>query len=185
MTWTSTLAVSLASSAIVAAPLLFRLSAVNAKASLYKAWWERDSARMIIAEAQVDLTRQQRIDAGRRSHKAEQAVIDARTEDLRLCVIARKSHPLDGALAAPTSTAREGCGPSVPFSKIPAGAQRPEQEGGSGGETPDMPTGRGRGNPHTQDAAPQRQFGRRSCLENRAVESASAEFLKQKGASHG
>ncbi|PQM29421.1 hypothetical protein CVO77_00335 [Sphingopyxis lindanitolerans] len=116
---------SLAAAGLTALYFRSRLSAARASANLFRQWWERDSARMIIAEAQVDLTRQQRIDAGKLSHKAEREVIDARTEDLRLCNVARKSHPLEGALAAPTSPAREGCGPSAPFSKIPAGVQQP------------------------------------------------------------
>lgn len=93
MTWTSTLAICAASSAIVAAPLLIRLSAVNAKASLYKAWWERDSARAIIAEAQLDVIAEQRRSAGRQSHKAEKALFAATTEKLKQCVERRKDIP--------------------------------------------------------------------------------------------
>lgn len=156
MTWTSTLAWCAASSAIVAVPLLLRLSAANASAARYKAWWERDSARAITAEAELDLIREQRRAAGRQSHKAERALfretaekiaslpaqplrprheIEAEVASIRA---ARRNKPLDGAgrgVLPASSPARGGFDCPAPLSH-PAGAQRPGQRVRSGAQAP-------------------------------------------------
>lgn len=112
-----------------------RLKEATASEALYRSWWERDSARAIVAEAQVDLIGEQRRSAGRQSHKAEREIfretadrlasgpaqplrprheIEAEVAAIRA---ARKSRdPLDaGGLAAPVNrTAREDLGSPAP-----------------------------------------------------------------------
>ncbi|WP_260581154.1 hypothetical protein [Sphingopyxis sp. PET50] len=177
MTWTSTLALcassSLAAAGLTALYFRSRLSEARASANLFRMWWERDSAKMLIAQAQLDLIHQQHVDAGRKAHEPWRALRRETTEKLMQCVAKRDANDVlsDAANPAPG---------------IPAGVSAAPQAGGSGG-IPSMPTGRGRGQlPPTQAVAPQRQFGRRSCPTNRAVESASAEIpMTMKGASHG
>lgn len=190
MTTASTLALCAVSSGAGAlAMALFsssRLSAAIAEAARYKAWWERDSARAIVAEAENDLTRQQRIDAGRQSHKAERA----RYADTALWLSEQPVQPLrpraeiEAEVAARRAARANEVLPAVasPSAGIPADPSAGSLKGGSGQVTPDMPTGRGRSTPLTPTVAPQRQFGRRSCPTNRAVESAPAESLNRKGA---
>lgn len=146
----------------------FRLSEATASAARYKAWWERDSGKMLIAQAELDVIAEQRRMAGRQSHKAGRALFADRTEKLKQCVASRDANDV---LPAVHSSA----------SGISAAPQRRLTKGGSGQQcTPNEPTGRGRGTPPTQAVAPQRQFGRRSCPTNRAVESAPAEFSPMK-----
>lgn len=122
MTWTSTLALCAASSATAAAltALYFRsrLNRARASANLFREWWERDSGKMLIAQAELDLIAEQRREAGRQSHKAERALIAERTEKLRRCVAARNK-PLDGAgrgVCPASSPAREGESLPAPLS---------------------------------------------------------------------
>lgn len=137
MTWTSTLALSLASSlaASGATALYFRsrLSAAKASANLFRMWWEQDSGEMIVAKAELDLIRQQRIDAGRQSHKAEKTKCAETTRALALSIgrpdlAERTNDPLDdtGRGVAPVSTsARAGFGSSAPLSSSRGSAARP------------------------------------------------------------
>lgn len=165
----------------------FRLSEATQRLATYQAWWERDSGKALIAQAELDLIAEQRRSAGRQSHKVEKA----RFADTALWLSEQPVQPLRPraeieAEVAARRAARANEVLPVAFSSpagIPAEAQRSPIKGGSGECTPSKPTGRGRGVlPPTQQAAPQRQFGRRSCPTNRAVESASAEFPQQKGA---
>lgn len=156
MTWTSTLAWCAASSAFVAVPLLFRLSAVKAQRDLYRAWWERDSGKMIVAQAELDLIREQRREAGRQSHKAERALFRETAEriaslpaqplrprneieaEVAAIRAARRNKPLDGAgrgVLPASSPARGGFDCPSPLSH-PAGAQRPGQRVRSGAQAP-------------------------------------------------
>ena len=48
-----------------------RLSEASLSLANYKAWWERDNGKMLIAQAELDLIAEQRRSAGRQSHKAE------------------------------------------------------------------------------------------------------------------
>jgi len=82
MTWTSDLALSaLWFGAGAAAAWRFtmlhyqsRLSAAKQSANLFAAWWERDSAKMLIAQAQLDLIHQQHVDAGKKAHEPWKAL---------------------------------------------------------------------------------------------------------------
>lgn len=71
-----------------------RLAAMTQSRDTYREWWERDSARAITAEVEIDLIREQRRMAGRQSHKAERALIASTTEKLRQCVELRKIQPV-------------------------------------------------------------------------------------------
>lgn len=147
-----------------------RLSEVTQQLATYKAWWERDSGKMLIAQAQLDLIHQQHVDAGRKAHAPFKALRAETTEKLMQCVALRDANEVLPVAANPAPG-------------IPAGAQRPEQQGRSGKASPNRPTGRGRGSPPTQAVAPKRKTVRRSCPTNRAVESAPAEItLNRKGA---
>lgn len=130
MTWTSTLAWCAASSAIVAVPLLIRLNAVKRdlatarqSANLFAAWWERDSGKMLIAQAQLDLIHQQHVDAGRKAHEPFRALRRETTEKLMQCVAKRDAIEISPPAANPAAG-------------DPAGAHRPERMGGRGRETP-------------------------------------------------
>lgn len=174
MTMASTLALCAASSATAAGltALYFRsrLNAATERLATYQAWWERDSGRAIVAEAKLDLIHQQHVDAGRKAHEPFRVLRRETTEKLMQCVAKRDANEVLPAVFSSSAG-------------IPAEAQRSPIEGRSGECTPSKPTGRGRGAlPPTQAVAPQRQFGRRSCPTNRAVESAPAEFPQQKGA---
>lgn len=172
MTWTSTLLLCAASSAAVAVPLLFRLSAVKAQRDLYRAWWERDSARAIVAEAENDLTRQQRIDAGRQSHKAERALFATRTELLKQCVAAR-----DADQSKPETPM------TVPGFPADLSAGRESRRKGPGAP---HHTGQDTGAAPLADVTPRVTTGNEpghACRRNRAGYSASAEFSPEaKGA---
>lgn len=192
MTWTSTLALCAASSATAAGltALYFqsRLSAARMSANLFRQWWERDSGKMLIAQAELDLIAEQRRSAGRQSHKVEKAVF----VDTALWLSEQPVQPLrpraeiEAEVAARRAERAKEVLPAVYSlsAGVPAEAQRSPSKGRSGQlRTPNEPTGRGRGVlPPTQAVAPQRQIGRRSCPTNRAVESASAEFSNRKGA---
>lgn len=176
MTWTSTLAWCAASSAIVAVPLLFRLSAVKRdlatarqSANLFAAWWERDSGKMLVAQAELDLIREQRRAAGRQSHKAERALIAEKTEELRRCIAARSIQPA-ASMTAPGFPADHSAGRTT---------------GGRGRETPrhdGQDTGAGQF-PDVKQRARAGNAPGRSCRRNRAGHSAPAETSKaMKGA---
>ncbi|MGV1682943.1 hypothetical protein [Sphingopyxis sp. NJF-3] len=154
MTWTSTLLPcalsSLAAAGLTALYFRSRLSEARASANLFRMWWERDSEKMLVAQAELDLIRQQRIDAGRQSHKAEKARCAETTRALALSIgrpdlAERINDPLDdtGRGVAPVSTsAREGESPSAPFSLSCGGSAAPKADE-SGGTLPEVPTGRG------------------------------------------
>lgn len=93
MTTASILLASLAS-ASTAAGLTYlyfqsRLNAARASANLFAAWWERDSAKMLIAQAQLDLIHQQHVDAGRKAHEPARALRRETTEKLIQCLALR------------------------------------------------------------------------------------------------
>lgn len=158
-----------------------RLSAANQSLAIYKAWWERDSGKALIAQAELDLIAEQRRSAGRQSHKAERALFI----DTALWLSEQPVQPLrpraeiEAEVAARRAARANEVLPAVvsPSAGVPAEAQRSPIKGRSGQQcTPSEPTGRGRGVlPPTQAVAPQRQYGRRSCPTNRAVQSAPAE----------
>lgn len=173
MTWTSTLALCAASfgAGIVTMGIISssRLSAAIAETALYKAWWERDSARAIVAEAQVDLTRQQRIDAGKAAHAPLKALQAERTDDLRRCIAQRQLNTLPAV--------------AEPATGIPAGAQRPPKK--SGTEQVGRSTGQDTGRelpPHVTPRASDRNPPVDTCRRNRAGHFAPAETPKMKGA---
>lgn len=145
-----------------------RLSEATRSANLFKDWWERDSGKMLIAQAELDLIAEQRRSAGRQSRKAQNALFAATTEKLKQCVAQRD----DNETSPPAAN---------PAAGDPAGAQRPEKMGRSGEASRNRLTGRGRGTPPTHAVAPQRQIGRQSCPTNRAVQSAPAEHPQPKG----
>lgn len=172
MTWTSTLALCAASSVTAAGltALYFRsrLNAARASASLFAAWWERDSGEMLIAQAELDLIAEQRRSAGRQSHKAERELFAATTETLRQCVAARDANhdPLEaGRGERPASSAREDQTPPAPFPFSCGGSAAPKADE-SGGYYPDMPTGHG--------AADSRRLSSGSRPGNRPAKSAGA-----------
>ena len=145
-----------------------RLSEATRSANLFKDWWERDSGKMLIAQAQLDLIHQQHVDAGRKAHAPFKALRAKTTEKLMQCVAQRD----DNETSPPAANPAEG---------DPAGAQRPEKMSRSGEASRNRLTGRGRGTPPTHAVAPQRQIGRQSCPTNRAVQSAPAEHPQPKG----
>lgn len=106
----------------------FRLSEATASAARYKAWWERDSGKALIAQAELDLIAEQRRSAGRQSHKAQNALFAATTEKLKQCVASRDAErgPLDtGGIAAPVNrTARQDQPPAEPLSSCRGSAAR-------------------------------------------------------------
>lgn len=194
MTWASTLALCAASSATATAltALYFRsrLNEARASANLFRMWWERDSEKMLVAQAELDLIRQQRIDAGKQSHKAEKARCAETTRALALSIgrpdlAERINDPLDdtGRGVAPVSTsARAGFGSSAPLSHDPAAAQRAPIEGGTGGTlSPERRTGHGRGPLHVTRRASDRNAPVDPCRRNHAGYSAPADFT-MKGA---
>lgn len=169
MTWTSTLLLCAASSAAVAVPLWFRLSAVK--------------RRLATAEQKLAAIHQQHVQAGKRSHRADRERFAARTHELRQCISARASDPLDrGSCYAPVVlTAREAPYPPAPLSSSCAGSAAAKMAG-SRTVVSDMPTGSGRGQlprrkrrPHSGASAAE------AASENRAVESIPADFM-MKGA---
>ncbi|ALC12503.1 hypothetical protein [Sphingopyxis sp. 113P3] len=140
MTWTSTIALSLASSlaASGATALYFgsRLSAARASARLFKACMVDAETRALRAEARLDLNHHKHVEAGKAAHSATRALRAATTEALRRAapnpprpraeieaeIIARRAarkaatNPLDaGRGASPAlSTAGEGSGSLPP-----------------------------------------------------------------------
>lgn len=95
-----------------------RLSAATQSANLFSAWWERDSAKMLVAQAQLDLIHQQHVDAGRKAHEPFKALRRATTDKLMDCLANRDNPP----------------SASKPALGIPAGRQRPPSEGETGQE---------------------------------------------------
>ena len=114
-----------------------RLREEARSSALYRAWWERDSARAITAEAELDLRRQRHIDAGRQSHKAERALFRETAEriaslpaqplrprheieaEVAAIRAARRNKPLDGAgrgVLPASSPARGGFDCPAPLS---------------------------------------------------------------------
>lgn len=197
MTWTSTLALCAASSAIVAVPLLFRLNAVKRdlatarqSANLFAAWWERDSGKMLVAQAELDLIREQRREAGRQSHKAERALFRETAERIAGLPAQplRPRHEIEAEVAA-IRAARKSVQPAASMTApgFPAGRQRPEREGERGRETP-RHTGQDTGAGTSPDVKQRARAGNapgRSCRRNRAGNFAPAETPKQKGLANG
>lgn len=146
-----------------------RLNEATASAALYKVWWERDSGKMLIAQAQLDLIHQQHVDAGRKAHEPWRALRRETTEKLMQCVADRHE---TSPLAA------------NPAAGDPAGAQRPQKVGGSGRETP-RHAGQDTGAGILPDVTP-RASGRNKpvdpCRRNRAGHFAPAEHPQPKGA---
>lgn len=191
MTWTSTLALCAASSATAAGltALYFRsrLSEARASANLFKEWWLRDSGKMLVAQAELDLIAEQRRSAGRQSHKAQRALF----VDTALWLSEQPAQPLrpraeiEAEVAARRAAHTNEVQPDAanPAPGSPADLSAGRKSCGSG-SNPMTPTGRGRGiSQPTPGVAPNWQFGRRSCPENRAAESASAETTPEaKGA---
>lgn len=70
-----------------------RLSEAKASEARYKAWWERDSGKMLIAQASLDLIHQQHVDAGRKAHEPWRALRRETTEKLMQCVANRDNPP--------------------------------------------------------------------------------------------
>ena len=138
MTWTSDLALSaLWFGAGAAAAWRFtmlhyqsRLSAAKQSANLFAAWWERDSAKMLIAQAQLDLIHQQHVDAGKKAHEPWKA--------LQNLGLPRQSRQ-------PAQRFKTGAGHSCRASAAPV-------RGRNGTGTPIEWTGHGRGHPPRRNA---------------------------------
>jgi hypothetical protein len=173
MTWTSTLALCAASSAIVAAPLLFRLSVARRE--------------LTMARARLDLIHDQHVEAGKKAHEAERTKRAETTRALALRIgrpdlAERINDPLDaGPCSHPANRpARAAFGSSAPLSHSCRGsaARKPEGSGGipehadrtGGGELPPLTQRIKAGNP----SGP-------VCRRNLAVESIPAE-ITMKGA---
>lgn len=129
MTWTSDLALSaLWFGAGAAAAWRFtmlnyqsRLSAARQSANLFAAWWERDSAKMLIAQAQLDLIHQQHVDAGKKAHEPWKALRRETTAKIA------NHEPLDGAergVRSAPSPARQDQPPAAPFNSCRGAAAR-------------------------------------------------------------
>lgn len=185
MTTASTLALCAASSATAAAltALYFRsrLSAARASANLFKDWWLRDSGKMLVAQAELDLIAEQRRSAGRQSHKVEKALF----VDTALWLAAQPAQPLrpraeiEAEVAARRAARNNEILPAAanPASGNPAGAQRPEQEGGTGHRYAGQDTGAGI-LPDVTPRVASRESPGRSCRRNRAGYSAPADTPK-------
>lgn len=178
MTWTSDLAIcALWFGAGAAAAWCFtmlhyqsRLSAATQSANLFAAWWERDSAKMLVAQAQLDLIHQQHVDAGRKAHEPWKALRRETTDKLMDCLANRDNPP----------------SASKPALGIPAGRQRPQRKSGRRQVAP-LP-GQDTGAGILPDATPRASEGNSSfdpCRRNRAGHSAPAETPEMKGASNG
>jgi len=208
MTWTSTIALSLASSlaASGATALYFRsrLSAAKASASLFKALMHDAQTRALRAEAQLDIIHHKHVQAGKAAHSATRALRAATTEALRRAApnpprprdvieakvkarrAARKaeSNPPDaGRGVSPASSAREGESLPAPLSDSCRGSAARKKDGsGTAPEHADRTRAR------TLPRATQRSKGGNTpaplCRQNRAVETSPAETT-MKGASHG
>lgn len=174
MNWIWTIAAcgtcSLIAAAITWVRCSYRLSEAVDEAGRYREKWIRDSGRMMIAQASLDLIHQQHVDAGRAAHAPFKALRAETTEKLMQCVAKRDANDVSPDVISSSSG-------------IPADPSAGSKQGGSGIMRPDMPTGRGRGVlPPTQAVAPQRQIGRRSYPTNRAAESTPADHTQAKGA---
>lgn len=102
-----------------------RLSEATASAARFKAWWERDSGKMLIAQAQLDLIHQQHVDAGRKAHAPFKALRAETTEKLMQCVANRETSPLDVDQSRSTnSPARQDQPPAAPLSSCRGSAAR-------------------------------------------------------------
>lgn len=91
-----------------------RLSEATTSANLFKEWWIRDSAEMLVAKAQLDLIHQQHVDAGRKAHAPWKALRRETTEKLMQCVVERQLNtlpavePATGNSCAGSAAAKEG-----------------------------------------------------------------------------
>lgn len=191
MTWTSTLALCAASSAIVAVPLLFRLNAVKRdlatarqSANLFAAWWERDSGKMLVAQAELDLIREQRREAGRQSHKAERELFRETADRIASAPAQplRPRHEIEAEVAA-IRAARKSITPAASMTApgFPAGRQRPEREGGTALKRCSADRTRGRSGQRSEGAAMRSTSSPAKPRGN----SAPAETPKQKGLANG
>jgi len=107
-----------------------RLSEATASEARYKALWERDSGKMLIAQAGLDFIHQQHVDAGRKAHAPFRALRAETTEKLMQCVADRQAN--NSFLRGLSS----------------------RDDGESGREPPDMPTGRGAVNSRRRPSGP-------------------------------
>lgn len=156
-----------------------RLNEARASANLFKDWWERDSGKMLVAQAELDLIAEQRRSAGRKSHQAEKALF----VDTALWLAEQPAQPLRPRVEIEAEVAARRAArinETLPVAANPAPGNPADLSAGritgrSGATSPDRLTGRGRGSPPTQEVAPQRQIGRQSCPTNRAAQSAPAE----------
>lgn len=170
MTWTSTLALCAASSgtavALTALHFQSRLNAARASANLFAAWWERDSAKMLIAQAQLDLIHQQHVDAGRKAHEPVRALRRETTEKLIQCL----------AMREPGST--QPATDPEPVLGFPADLSAGRTKSGRGKQSPQQ-SGQDTGVGILPNVTP-RASGRNEpvdpCRRNRAGYSAPAEF---------
>lgn len=80
-----------------------RLSEATTSEARYRALWERDSGKMLIAQASLDLIHQQHVDAGRKAHETWFAARDRRTELLREANAARQLNTLPAAFPEPAT----------------------------------------------------------------------------------
>lgn len=189
MTWTSTLALCAASSAIVAVPLLIRLSAVNAQRDLYRTWWERDSGKMIVAQAEIDLIREQRREAGRQSHKVERALFRETADKIASLPAQplRPRHEIEAEVAA-IRAARKAIKPTAanPALGFPADLSAGRKMSGRRQASPHSGQDTGAGIlPDVTQRASDRTPPVDTCRRNRAGHSAPAETPEAKGASYG
>lgn len=139
-----------------------RLSEATASEARYKAWWERDSGKMLIAQASLDLIHQQHVDAGRKAHAPFKALRAATTEKLMQCVANRNNPPAAFPEPAPGT---------------PAGLQRPRKTSGTGQASRSTGQDIGRGlPPHVTPRVNAGNEPGESCRRNRAGYSAPADF---------
>lgn len=179
---------SFAAGAVVTAlPLLFRLNAVKRRLATEKRMfsdlstaWVQENNRAHLAEAKLAAIHNQHVQAGKLSHRADKERQAARTRELRQCIAARASNPLDRGLCYTPEvlTAREAPYPPAPLSSSCAGSAAAKMAG-SRTVVSDMPTGSGRGQlprrkrrPHSGASAAE------AASENRAVESIPADFTQ-------
>jgi hypothetical protein len=136
MTWSSDLAIcALWFGAGAAAAWRFtklhyqsRLNEARRSANLFSAWWERDSAKMLVAQAQLDLIHQQHVDAGKKAHEPFKALRRATTEKIA------NQEPLDGAergVRSAPSPARQDQPPAAPLSSCRGAAARKQDRIGA------------------------------------------------------
>lgn len=140
-----------------------RQNAARMSAHLFRKWWERDSGKMLIAQAELDLIAEQRRSAGRQSHKAERAVSRETARTLAMNI------------GRPDLAER--------IFDIPAEPSAASIAGGTG--LIDRSVGQDTGAGHSPDVTPWARTGNepgQTCSRNRAGYSAPAEFSQQKGA---